>query len=312
MRIAGQIGDFEDPLYSTVKKNHKPAKPVEEKQQNVTAAAPVQATRSGSRARLVLVVLLVLNAAFVLGYYLYQANSQISRLSSELHNSQAHLTDVSQELQQSQQKINSLEQGLTETSTQASQQKRELGAQAHQYRRMYEELKTGQEQQASVTEQKADRQEVNELRSHTDEIKKEVSQAKSNISDLRDVSARNSSEIEASKASITGLKESSEINQRQISEVKHSLARETYNFELYERGGVMKVFNVALSLKDVDFTGQRYDMEILANGKKIKKNDQHLNEPILFYIEGATKPYEVVVTKVDKKYVVGHLSVPTT
>jgi len=106
------------------------------------------------------------------------------------------------------------------------------------------------------------------------------------------------------------LKQSSEDNQRQISDLKHSLAKEIYNFELYERGGVMKVFNVALSLKDVDFNRQRYDMEILTNAKKIKKNDQHLNEPILFYIEGISKPYEVVVTKVDKKYVVGHLSVP--
>ncbi|GEM_PF-3716930 len=310
MRIAGQINDFEDPLYSTMKKNRKPAaKPAVEEPQDAVFAPPGEASAHGSRARL-LILVLILNGAFIIGYYLYQANSQISRLSSDLQTSQAHLTNVSQQLEQSQEKINSLEQGLTETSIQAGQQKRQLGAQAHQYKTMYEELRTTQEQQASVTQQKADREEVNELRTEAGEIKKEVSQANSSISDLRDVSARNSNEIEASKASIATLNQSSADNQRQISEVKHSLAKETYGFELYEKGGVMKVFNVALSLKDVDFNRQRYDMEILTNGKKIKKDDQHLNEPIVFYIEGVSKPYEVVVTKVDKKYVVGHLSVP--
>lgn len=310
MRIAGPIDDFDDPLYSTMKKNPKPtAKPVEE-HHDAVVGAPGEVAGHGSRARLILILVLALNGAFIIGYYLYQANSQISRLSSDLQSSQAHLSDVSQQLEQSQLKINSLEQGLTETTIQAGQQKRQLGAQAQQYKVMYEELRTGQERQAEVTEQKADREEVNELRTEAGEIKKQVSQANSNISDLRDVAARNTSEIETSKASIVTLKQSSEDHQRQISDVKHSLAKEIYNFELFERGGVMKVFNVALSLKDVDFNRQRYDMEILTNGKKIKKNDQHLNEPILFYIEGISKPYEVVVTKVDKKYVVGHLSVP--
>jgi hypothetical protein len=94
--------------------------------------------------------------------------------------------------------------------------------------------------------------------------------------------------------------------------VKRSLEREYYNFELQEKGGYMKVFSVALSLKDTDWKKRQFDIYLLADGKVIQKKDHSINEPIMFYVEGQQKPYEVVVTRVDKELVVGYLSVPKT
>jgi len=72
----------------------------------------------------------------------------------------------------------------------------------------------------------------------------------------------------------------------------------------------MKVFDVSVSLKDTDTRKRQFDMYLLADGKVMQKKNHSVNEPIVFYIEGQRKPYEVVVTRVDDKMVVGYLSVP--
>ncbi|HXK61864.1 MAG TPA: hypothetical protein PLP42_18405, partial [Acidobacteriota bacterium] len=163
---------------------------------------------------------------------------------------------------------------------------------------------------AVVGQQKADRTEVNALRNEADEIKKQVVEANSGISDLRNVTARNTGEIESTQKAVSSVREMSEANTKEIADVKHSLARDVYNFELTEKTGIMTLFNVALKLNDIDVSKQRFDLEIFAGDKRMKKNDQHINEPIYFYVEGVQKPYELTVTKLDKKHVVGYLSVP--
>ncbi|RPJ59828.1 MAG: hypothetical protein EHM23_12740 [Acidobacteria bacterium] len=307
MKMTGQLNDFEDPLFSTVKKRQKVETTTDDQKAGSTQARKTSAWKWFAVAMAVL-------AVAGLAYYLYQAQSQIEKLNSTLTASQGQLTTVSDQLRQSQEKIGSLEQGLSLSQAQATLQKRQLSAQASQYKSLYGELKAGQERQseelATVGEQKADRTEVNELKNEAGEIKKQVTEANSNISDLREVSSRNAGEIEATKTAVASVREATDANRKQISDVQYSLSRDVYNFELTENTGIMKVFNVSLRLKDVELSKQRYDMEIFAGDKRLKKNDQLLNEPIYFYVEGVQKPYELTVTKLDKKHVVGYLSVP--
>ncbi len=307
MKMTGQLNDFEDPLFSTVKRRPK-AEAITDKQ-------TVEKTEArGTPAWKWLAVALAFLAVAGFAYYLVQAQSQIEKLNSSLTASQGQLTSVSDQLRQSQGKIGTLEQGLSQSQTQAALQKRQLSAQANQYKSLYGELKAGQERQgeelATVGQQKADRTEVNDLKSETGDIKRQVTEANSNISDLREATSRNAGEIESTKTAVVSVREATDANSKQISDVKYSLARDVYNFELTENTGIMKVFNVSLRLKDVELSKQRYDMEIYAGDKRLKKNDQLLNEPIYFYVEGVQKPYELVVTKLDKKHVLGYLSVP--
>ena len=101
-------------------------------------------------------------------------------------------------------------------------------------------------------------------------------------------------------------------NAEEIGGVKRSLDRDYYNFELQRNGGVMKVFSVSMQLKNTDFKNQRYHVEIVADGRRLNKKRVNINEPIFFYVEGQKKPYEILVNRVDKKFVVGYLSVPKT
>ena len=72
----------------------------------------------------------------------------------------------------------------------------------------------------------------------------------------------------------------------------------------------MKVFSISLALKHTNAEKREFDLYVLAEGKVIQKKHQPINEPIIFYTEAGKKPYEVVVTRVDRKFVVGYLSVP--
>ena len=95
-----------------------------------------------------------------------------------------------------------------------------------------------------------------------------------------------------------------------LSALTQSLEREYFNFELHRKSGRIKVFDMVLNLKDVNLRKQRYDIEIYVGRKRIRRKGQHINEPISFYVEGARKPYEVVVTRPHEKTAVGYLSTP--
>ena len=179
---------------------------------------------------------------------------------------------------------------------------------------LYNGLKSEQEQQTrdleAVSLQKADQDQVDVLRGETTEIKNQVTRAHSQIAGLQEMSTQNRSHIEGNRETLSATRQQADTNAAQLSEVKYSLERERYNFELQKKGGVMKLFNIFLRLKDVDVGKQRYDLEIIADKRRLKKRHRYLNEPIYFYLAGTQQPYEVVVTKIDKKYVVGYLSVP--
>lgn len=303
MNASPRIKDLqsEDPLYASLKKVEKNP----------------QAARAGSKSRpMGRIALLVLGLAAVT-YYLLQTRETMDQLESRLAESQGHLTQVTARLEDSGKKIGELEAGLTGSRTQLARQERDL----NRYKGLYQEVKSHQDQQSAelqvISTAKADRGQVEQIENETSRIKENLetvnsrlSTADSAISDVREAASRNRADIESTRTVLDRVGQTASENSGQISELKRSLEREYYNFELQEKGGIMKVFNVALSLKDADQRRQRYDLDIVVGTKRIRKNDQSINEPIYFYPEGVKKPYEVVVTKVDKKYVVGYLSIP--
>ena len=165
--------------------------------------------------------------------------------------------------------------------------------------------------------QKVDRGRVDSLEKEAASMKddlrgvdKQVTQAHSAISGLRDTATRNRTDIGATRDALDEVRQSAEGTAGELSEFKRSFEREHFNFELHKKGGFMKVFEIHLKLKGTDFRKQRCDLEVFVDGKRIKKDDQYINEPVYFYAQDQKKPYEIVLTKVNKEYVVGYLSVP--
>lgn len=250
-------------------------------------------------------------------YFLYQAQQRIEALNADLTASRRQLETVSTTLDESRTEIGALQEDLVKSQTQIGSQRREIS----QNKKVVSDLKSRQGEQTreleAISIRKADQSQVEALKDETaviqqdvGEINSRIAQVNSNISDLREQSTRNRGDIDNQEAQLTQLQQKTAANADEIAGVKRSLDREYYNFELQKKGGVMKVFDVALSLKDTDFKGQRFTMEILTEGRRMKKKNQNINEPIYFYVKDLKKPYEVRVNRVDKNFVVGYLSVP--
>lgn len=301
---------FEDPLYAGL--NHHKT------DSNKTKVSEDNSSRGRSGQNLIL-ALLLLGTVSVLAYFLYQAQTSIDQLSTELATNREDLTEVTRNLDESNTQISELNQDLKSSKERVSQQGREL----NHYKGLYQEVKSDQAQQnrelQAINLRKAEQEEVDELKQQASNLKNQTSQlredltdANSSITTLEQKTTDNRGQIDQNRAAVDEVRATAEANTSEIEGVKRSLEREYYNFELHEKGGYMKVFEVSLSLKDTDYKKRQFDMYVLADGKVIQKKDQSINEPILFYVEGKKKPYEVVVTRVENKLVVGYLSVPKT
>jgi hypothetical protein len=65
-----------------------------------------------------------------------------------------------------------------------------------------------------------------------------------------------------------------------------------------------------IRLRDANPSKNRYTVEILADDQLILQKDRSVNEPVELYVTGLERPYEIVVTKVEKGRVRGYLSRP--
>ena len=258
-----------------------------------------------------------------LAYFLYQSQQQLVALNTQLQSSQEQLVSVGEQLEASGEKIGKLETGLSKSEVQLGAQRREIG----RYQKLYSSLQSSQAEQGKELEamaiRKADQEEVGalkeELQQKTEGLEQQVGavntrldETNTNLSGLEEASESNRSEIAGNRDSLGSLATRVDANAEEIGGVKRSLDRDYYNFELQRNGGVMKVFSVSMRLKNTDFKNQRYHVEIVADGRRMNKKRVNINEPIFFYVEGQKKPYEILVNRVDKKFVVGYLSVPKT
>ena len=292
---------FEDPLFSRGKKDSRSAKPA----------------RSGANSTVVFSLVVLAGALSFLGYYLFQAQQQIEDLSANLTVSQDSLSEVSQALVNSQGKIGSLEQGLVQSESNFQVQDREI----KRYKGLYSDMKSDQEQQSreleAVALAKADQSVVDNLSGDTEnlretaeKISEKVNQTQSDVSQLRDMSTQNRDAIEGNQQDFSSLAERAESTNIDLAQFKKSFATERHNFELQEKGNIQKIANVSFRLRDVNEKRQRYDLEIYTAGRKIRRKNQYLNEPIYFYVGNLERPYEVVITRISKKLAAGYLSIP--
>ena len=301
------IKQYDDPLMGPAQRSRPAAA--------ARKAAPPPDNRSKIWGIIAAVVLVI--ALSTLGYYIFQSQQRLEQLSASLQTSQEQLGTVSEDLQTSRGEIVELHEGLEKSQSQLGAQGNELG----RYKRLYSNLRDDQAEQneelKAIAVQKADQEEVVALQqkaagleSGLGDVSTRLDETSGEVGVLREVADANREGIDENRNSLGTLQTTVDSNTTEITGVKRSLDRDYYNFELQKKGGVMKVFNVSLQLKDTDFKRQRYHVEIVADGKRMSKKRVNINEPIFFYIEGVKKPYEILVNRVDKQFVVGYLSVP--
>lgn len=303
MNTSEPIKRYDDPLFARMKKPEK-------------VKAQERESDTGKKKFWIAAALILVAVA---GYLFYAGWQRIEQLNTNLVQSRQQLGQVSDRLEHSNQQISGLQENLQSSQKELKSQNRQL----KKYHTLYSDLKTKSEHLTSeqdnqsrnleaLTLQKADKSQVDTLKGETEKIQAQVQQANTNIADLRDATTSNRSDIDKTRVELNGVNSKLDNTSAQLGDLKQSLARDRFNFELKEHGGIMQVFNVSLSLKDTDYKKQRYEMEIFTDGKRIRKKNQAVDEPIYFYVRDSEKPYEIVVTSISNKFVTGYLSVPAS
>jgi hypothetical protein len=263
---------------------------------------------SGHTAKFIAVFVIL--AALVIGE-IYTL-TQMSALRGSLETQQAAMQRAlsSQVEQQISSRIAALEssnaeqlQAIKEDLNSATKRVGRDGVELRRARGIVEKLQAAQQQQAQELKQeiaqKADQQQVGALsqdvntqRSDLDTTKQTVSKISADLgmarSQLGDLIARNHQDIEY-------LRKLGERDYFEFTVTRHHLAR---------------VANVELLLKKTNVKHHRYNMILIADEMRVDKKNRTVNEPIIFFVGGSKKPYELVVNSVQSNSVKGYVSAP--
>src|SRR5580704_8411134 len=99
-------------------------------------------------------------------------------------------------------------------------------------------------------------------------------------------------------------------NQEELDQLKRSGERNIFELHLTRSKTPTHVGPIQVTLTKTDPKKFKYTLMVVADDKTIEKKDKTADEPVQFYIKGATHPYEIVVFDVTKDKVNGYLSTP--
>ena len=166
-------------------------------------------------------------------------------------------------------------------------------------------------------------QQIGEVKTVTDEHTQKVTGLESSVGEVKQTVGTVQQDVASTKNSldqtIADLKtvrgdlgvQSGLIatNSTELSALKELGDRNYYEFTVNKKAPV-KVANMTLELKKVDTKRNKYNVNIVADDKRVEKKDKTINEPVQLYVGGARQPYEIVVNEVKKDTIVGYVAVP--
>ena len=99
-------------------------------------------------------------------------------------------------------------------------------------------------------------------------------------------------------------------NQEELDQLKRQGERNIFELHLTKSKTPTRVGPIQVTLTKTDPKKFKYTMTLIADDKTIEKKDKTADEPVQFYIKGATRPYEIVIFDVTKDKINGYLATP--
>ena len=166
------------------------------------------------------------------------------------------------------------------------------------------------QQQASVQELNA----AIARKASADDVNKLQSDANAKFGTLSGDIAGTRADLEATKQALTGTKgELSGAIARTHDELvalAHRTDRDYFEFNLAKKNVKQKVGTVTLELSKTNPKKNQFTVNLYADDKRIERKDKAINEPVYFYVQGATSALELVVNKLGKDSIAGYISTP--
>jgi hypothetical protein len=121
-------------------------------------------------------------------------------------------------------------------------------------------------------------------------------------------------DLEATKEALMGAKgELSGAIARTHDELvalAHRTDRDYFEFSLPRKKARQKVGTVMLELSGTNPKKNQFTLVLFFDDKRTERKDKSINEPVYFYVQGASSALELVVNKLGKDSVAGYISTP--
>jgi hypothetical protein len=185
----------------------------------------------------------------------------------------------------------------------ASQRLGATGGELKHARTVVAQLQKEQHQEAEQLRaelaQKADQQQVGELKENVSTQRSDLDNTKTALDSVRSDLGMARSEMGTLIAR----------NHDDIETLRKLGERDYFEFTA-KRKIPMRVGGVGLTLTKANVKAHRFNLALLADDVRVEKKDRTVNEPIFFYLSGSKRPYELVINEVKPDQVKGYLSIP--
>ena len=274
--------------------------------QQVVPVPPSKESGHGIKFIIISLVLAVLAGGEF--YALNRANTTRSDLVAQQNQLRKDLTVQIQD--QLSTRLTAMEQQTTQrldaVTTELDSSAKRLGSQGGELKKARTTVTGLQNEQRKQTEefqtqlsQKADEQQVGALTQDVSVTKTDLDKTKQNVTSI-------ASDLGMARSELGTL---IARNHDDIEYLRQMGEREYFEFTL-DKGKPVQVARVSLNLKKTNLKGNRFTVAMTVDDVMVEKKDRSMNEPVIFYVNGSKKAYELVVNKVGANQVKGYISTP--
>jgi chromosome segregation ATPase len=251
-----------------------------------------------------IIILFVLAFAAV-GYLVYAGNAARTKLETDLAQANSKEAILSAQIDQTNSRLADLKAQLEVTTQKLGFTQAELT----QARALAQNIRESEkESDAKLAAQ------IGQVKQDTEtkfgQVNTDLTGAKTDINTTKQ-------DLEATKAKLTSTigdlgVQSGLIarNQEELEQLKRAGERNIYDLHLTRSKKPSHIGPIQVTLTKTDPKRFKYTLMVIADDKTIEKKDKTADEPVQFYVKGATRPYEIVVFDVSKDKVNGYLATP--
>jgi hypothetical protein len=147
-----------------------------------------------------------------------------------------------------------------------------------------------------------------------EEMNKLQADANAKFGNLSGDIAGTKADLEATKQALTGTK--GELTgaiartHDELVALAHRTDRDYFEFNLAKKNTKQKVGTVTLELTRTNPKKNQFTLNLYFDDKRTERKDKAINEPVYFYVQGASSALELVVNKLGKDTIAGYVSTP--
>lgn len=254
-------------------------------------------------------VVLLAAALGALGYYGYHMIKDQDAQITQVFGSQGTLTTLGQRADAAEAKLHDLAGGWQDVGQRVTKLEGRVAADAGETRRYADKLMQQLHQQMTA-----------EMDSRTSALDARLNQLESEQADQRAKMAQTEANLKQEISSVreengrdlSGVRQQEEANARDVNALSHKFDQRRIDFELAKGQAKELAPGILLRVQGTKPSRERYHgvLSLAQDHRTVWLRDQSAHEPVRFVPKDGGDPYELVVTDVTKKAVVGYLLAP--